>query len=85
MSLEPLFQTVLGFAYILLLASPACDAVDQVVAVARPVVLSAVFLARHRGYYVAVCVEQWAIPALKVSAYLVNSHSPPCPPRWGGA
>ena len=76
MTLEPLFQTVLVLSYILLLASPTCDAVDQVVAVACHVVLNAVCLARHGGYYVGIRVEQWAIPALTVSAFLVDSHSP---------
>ena len=43
MALESLFQTVLGLTHILFLASSAGDTVDQVVAVARHVVFSAIF------------------------------------------
>ena len=57
MTLESLFQTVLGLTNILFLASSAGDAVGQVVAVARHVVFYAVFSACYGGHYVAFYVQ----------------------------
>ena len=71
-ALEPLFQTVLCLRYILLLASPAGDTIDKVVAFARHVVFSAVFTSRHDGHYMAFRVEQWTVHALTVGASLVR-------------
>ena len=61
-TLEPLFQTVLCLPYILLLASPAGDAVDKVVAFARHVVFGAVFPSRHGGHYIVLnCLVQFNV------------------------
>ena len=72
MTLEFLFQTVLGLIYILFIASPAGDAVDQVVAVARHVVFCAVFSACYGGHYMAFRVQQGTISALTVGASVVG-------------
>ena len=72
MALEPLFQTVLGLTHILFLASSAGDAVDQVVAVARHVVFSAIFSTCDTGHNLTVCVQQGTISALPVRASLVG-------------
>ena len=70
--LESLFQTVLGMTHILFLASSAGDTVDQVVAVARHVVFSAIFSTCDSGHNMAVCVQQGTISALPIRASLVG-------------
>ena len=70
--LEPLFQTVLCLPYILFLASPTGDAIDKVVAFACHVVFGAVFPSRHGGNYMAFRVQEEAVPALTVGAFLVG-------------
>ena len=72
MTLEPLFQTVLGLTDILFLASSAGDAVDQVVAVARHVVSSPIFSTCDTSHYLAICVQQGTISAFPVRASLVG-------------
>ena len=74
-TLEPLFQTVLSLTYMLLLASPTGDAVDQVVAIACHIVFGAIFPACQGGHYVAFLVQQWTVPALTVGVFLVGSFS----------
>ena len=71
-TLEPLFQTVLCLPYILLLASLTGDTIDKVVTFARYVVFGAVFPSRHGGHYMAFRVQEGAVPALMVGAFLVR-------------
>ena len=59
-------------AHILFLASSAGDTVDQVVAVARHYVFSALFSTCDSGQNKAVCVQQGTISALPVRASLVG-------------
>ena len=68
MTLEPLFQTVLGLTDILFLASSAGDAVDQVVAVVR----CPIFSTCDTSHYLAICVQQGTISAFPVRASLVG-------------
>ena len=71
-TLESLFQTILGLTYILFLASPAGDAVDKVATVARHIVFCVIFPARDSCHNVAFCVQQGTISALTVGASLVG-------------
>ena len=71
-TLEPLFQTVLCLPYVLLLACPAGDTIDKVVAFERHVVFGGALPSRHGGHYMAFRVQERTVPALTVGAFLVG-------------
>ena len=67
-TLESLFQTVLGLTYILFLASSAGYTVDQVIAVACHIVFRVDFSASNGCHNVAFLVQQMTILAPTVGA-----------------
>ena len=64
--LEPLFQTVLGLAYILFSASRAGYAVHQIVAIAADVVSCSILPTADECYDVAISVKFRAVSAARI-------------------